>query len=215
MRPSNQKVAEILAEYSVGAIGESRLVEGVQAYVDLLLHWNRSISLTTVTEPEEIVRFHFGESFFAASCMPITPGRLADVGTGAGFPGLALKMLIPSLELTLIESNARKAAFLAEVVRKLSLNRVHIFRGRMDEFEDGPSLAPSATFDFITARAFGQFDSLLVWARARLEASGRIVLWLGQEDVAAISKKSGWNWAEPTQIPASKRRFIIWGTPSE
>ena len=209
-RPSNQQIANILAEYSVVADSESPLVQGIQSYVGLLLQWNRSISLTAVTDPEEIVRFHFGESLFAASCVPIAGGRLADVGTGAGFPGLPLKMLIPSLDLTLIESNAKKATFLAEVVRRLGLDGVHIFRGRMDEFKGGPDLT-SSRFDVITARAFGQFEHLLAWSRPHLSDSGKIALWLGQEDVALISQKSGWGWAEPAQIPGSKRRFIVWG----
>lgn len=206
---SNRQIAKILAEYSISADSKSPLVAGIQSYVGLLLQWNRSISLTAVTDPEDVVRFHFGESLFAASRVPITGGRLADVGSGAGFPGLPLKMLISSLDLTLIESNAKKAAFLAEAVRRLGLDGAHIFRGRTEELQD------PAAFDLITARAFGQFDSLLAWSRTHLADSGKIVLWLGLEVVATISLKSGWNWGEPAQIPGSKRRFIVWGKPRD
>jgi 16S rRNA (guanine527-N7)-methyltransferase len=210
---SNLRVAEILGEYSIKVDPKSPLIECIQSYTSLLLHWNQSISLTTITDPEEIVRFHFGESFFAASCVPIVDGRLADVGTGAGFPGLPLKMLIPALDLTLIESSAKKAAFLAEAVRTLGLERVHIFRSRMEEFKAGPDSALSSPFDFITARAFGQFDALLAWSKDHLGPHGRVVLWLGQGDVALISEMAGWGWAESVQIPGSKRRFIISGMP--
>jgi 16S rRNA (guanine527-N7)-methyltransferase len=212
---SNQQVAEILAEYSITVAGESPLIEGIQAYAALLLQWNRSISLTTVTDPEDVIRFHFGESLFAASCVPITGGRLADVGTGAGFPGLPLKMLISSLDLTLIESNAKKASFLAEVVRRLGLERVHIFRGRIEEFRGGLDLISPAPFDVITARAFGQLGSLLAWAKVHLARSGRVVLWLGREDAASISQTAGWSWDAPKQIPVSERRFIISGSPRD
>jgi len=204
---TDRRIAAALQDYSVSVDEKSALVAAIQSYIPILLHWNRSVSLTTITDPEKIVRFHFGESLFAASLLPIRDGRLADVGTGAGFPGLPLKMLAPSLDLTLIDSNAKKAAFLAEVVRKLAIDGAHIFRGRMEEVD--------GTFNFVTARALGQFESLLAWAAGRLAKSGRLVLWLGHEDVNSISQAPGWNWAEPTLIPGSDRRFIISGVPEE
>lgn len=210
---SSRKIAATLQEYSVTVADKSPLVEGIQLYISILLTWNRSISLTTVTDPEDIVRFHFGESLFAASLLPIKDGRLADVGTGAGFPGLPLKMLAPSLNLTLIESNAKKAAFLAEVVRSLALDCVHIFRGRMEEF--GGKLSPGSadTFDFITARALGQFENLLAWSKRHLAGAGGLILWLGQDDVASVSETGDWTWAMPVRIPGSDRRFIVSGSP--
>jgi 16S rRNA (guanine(527)-N(7))-methyltransferase RsmG len=209
---SNQEIADILREYSVVADAKSSLVAAIQVYISLLLRWNRSISLTTVTDPEEIVRFHFGESFLAASAGPITSGRLADVGSGAGFPGLPLKMLIPALDLVLVESNAKKATFLAEVVRKLALDRVRVFRGRMEELSGEESAGTVEGFDFITARAFGQFGDLLVWASDHLNELGRICLWLGEDDLAVVSKNFDWSWGAPIRIPGSTRRFILTGS---
>ncbi|HEX4077020.1 MAG TPA: 16S rRNA (guanine(527)-N(7))-methyltransferase RsmG [Candidatus Acidoferrales bacterium] len=210
---SNQRIAEILQQYSVAVDAKSSLVDGIQLYISLLLQWNRSISLTTVTDPEEIVRFHFGESFFAAFTISIGSGRLADVGSGAGFPGLPLKMLVPEIELTLIESNAKKAAFLEELRRRLMLDRVSIFRGRMEEFRGGRDSGPLDTFDFISARAFGQFDELLAWARTHLASSGKIVLWLGEDDCGAMSERKDWIWGKPTRMPGTQRRFILSGSP--
>jgi 16S rRNA (guanine527-N7)-methyltransferase len=210
---SNQRISDILQPYSVAVDPGSSLVGGIQIYISLLLQWNRSISLTTVTEPEEIVRFHFGESFFAASAAQIASSRLADVGSGAGFPGLPLIMLVPEIELTLIESNAKKATFLEEVRRRLALDRVRTFRGRMEEFGSDGDSRSRASFDFVTARAFGQFDELLAWASVHLATSGKIVLWLGEEDAATLSKRSDWIWAAPIPIPGSQRRLILIGSP--
>jgi 16S rRNA (guanine527-N7)-methyltransferase len=207
---SNQRIASILREYSVSTDAKSRLVDEIQVYIALLLRWNRSISLTTITDPEEIVRFHFGESLFAASIVPLAHCRLADVGSGAGFPGLPLKMLVPALDLTLIESNTRKAAFLREVEGRLALDKVHVFRGRLEEFEEGKQ---PAAFSLITARAFGQFDQLLAWSRAHVANSGKIGLWLGEQDAASISKNERWTWAAPARIPGSERRCILLGSP--
>src|SRR3989441_8532941 len=93
---------------------------------------------------------------FAAAKFSILKGRLADVGSGAGFPGLALKIIRPELHVTLIEANAKKSAFLAEVVRDLGLNEVDVVRAR---YEDLPLGAIQA--DFIAARAVGDLQQLL------------------------------------------------------
>ena len=142
-----------------GATIEPATADKIRAYITLLLKWNRSISLTTVTDPAEIIKFHFGESVFAASALKFAESRLADVGAGAGFPGLPLALAVPGLDVTLIESNTKKCAFLSEVVRELKIPNATVFRGRMEEFPPG-----SANFDFITARALGQFDDLLKWS---------------------------------------------------
>jgi 16S rRNA (guanine527-N7)-methyltransferase len=208
---SNQQLTEILCEYHVSTDAGSALIAGIQSYIGLLGRWNRSISLTTVTDPEETARFHFGESLFAASLIPITNGRLADVGSGAGFPGLPLKMLAPALGLLLIESNTKKAAFLSEVVRQLALDRVTVSRGRMEELES----EPGSGFDFITARALGHFGSLLTWAKNHLSVVGKVVLWLGEEDVDVVTRREGWKWSSPAKIPCSKRRFIVSGSSQD
>ncbi|HUA01908.1 MAG TPA: 16S rRNA (guanine(527)-N(7))-methyltransferase RsmG [Candidatus Aquilonibacter sp.] len=198
-------IISVLKEYGVQVVPDSSFVEGIQAYIALLLRWNRSISLTTVTDPSEIVRFHFGESMFAASIAGIRKGALADVGSGAGFPGLALKLLVPELELTLIESNARKGAFLSDVVRELGLVNVRVERCRMEEIHSGQ-------FDFVTARALGHFEDLLAWGRRNLTSGGKVILWIGEEDLKSVAETPGWQWEPQARIPGSRRRFILVGS---
>jgi 16S rRNA (guanine527-N7)-methyltransferase len=199
--------SEIRADLKPYGIEASlKLCASIQRYIALLLRWNKRISLTTVTDPVEVVRFHFGESLFAASAVPIRDGRLADVGSGAGFPGLALRLANSEISATLIESSVKKATFLSETVRDLKLDRVTVARSRMEDFS---SAEPG--FDFVTARALGHHDELLAWASKNLSEDGRVILWLGEEDCATISRKSEWIWRDPIHIPGSKRRSLLVG----
>jgi 16S rRNA (guanine527-N7)-methyltransferase len=203
---SNQVIQATLRPY--GFLPDSVQFEAIRTYISLLLRWNQKISLTAVVDPIEILRFHFGESLFAAFSVPIRKGRLADVGSGAGFPGLPLCLAVSGLSVTLIEPNAKKAAFLAEVVRQLNLKQVDVVRQRMDDL---PS--DLVQFDYITARALGGYKTLLASARGRLAKNGRIVLWLGEAESQSMSADTSWIWHDPIHIPGSKRRFILVGSP--
>ncbi|MGB9068128.1 MAG: 16S rRNA (guanine(527)-N(7))-methyltransferase RsmG [Candidatus Acidiferrales bacterium] len=201
-------IEELLDGYGLPATPD--LAARIAAYIELLLKWNRKIALTTVTDPEEIVKFHFGESLFAVSRYNFKKSRLADVGSGGGFPGLPLALAVPTLSVTLIESNLKKCAFLAEILRELQIRNATIFTGRMESFGPGP-----LPFDFVAARAFGQFEELRAWARAQLSARGRLILWLGEEDAQEISTEPSWSWDMPGLIPGSKRRYLLGGSPVE
>lgn len=202
---SNHEITATLESYGVSASHE--LCDHIRTYISILLKWNQKISLTTVTNPSEILRFHFGESIFAASAVPIQLGRLADVGSGAGFPGLALRLFVKPLDVVLIEANMKKAAFLSEVTRELGLKGVEVLRGRMEDSDPG-----LGAVSFITARALGQHDELLRWSHARLDQDGKLVLWLGEDDATAISRNISWNWHKPINIPQSQRRFLLVGS---
>jgi 16S rRNA (guanine527-N7)-methyltransferase len=180
----------------------------IREYVRLLIKWNESMSLTTVVDPVEIVARHFGESMFARFLLSVENCRLADIGTGAGFPGLALKIACPDIRVVLIESNKKKCAFLHEVVRTLELKDVEIVASRFDEIRPASGFA-----DVITARALGGFSDLLRWAKASLSFRGHVLLWLGSEDSTKVSAEPGWIWQPTVKIPESQRRFILIGRP--
>jgi 16S rRNA (guanine527-N7)-methyltransferase len=203
---SLSEIGDLLGPYVNGV--SPQLAEKIRIYVELLVKWNRKIALTTVTDPIEIVKFHFGESIFAISTGVCGKSRLADVGTGPGFPGLALAIADSSLQVTLIESNLKKCAFLGEVIRELSIANASVNSKRMESI--GPSIGD---YTWIAARALGQFDDLLSWSRARLEPNGHVLLWLGDSDVRKISVTGGWNWSAPALIPGSMQRFILRGAP--
>lgn len=202
---SDQLVDDALRPYCVATTAALRTA--IRAYTGLLLRWNQKIALTTITDPAEILRLHFGESMFAVNAVPIRHGRLADVGTGAGFPAIPISMLVPELECVLIESNQKKATFLAEVVRTLKLERVQIFRGRMEDYP-----RPVEQFDYSIARALGMHQSFLEWSSRHLKPTGTIIYWIGDEDGAKIAKDDSWDWRALARIPASESRSLLIGT---
>ncbi|HTV57260.1 MAG TPA: 16S rRNA (guanine(527)-N(7))-methyltransferase RsmG [Verrucomicrobiae bacterium] len=201
---SDSAIERLLAPF---AFSPTPLLCGqIRDYSALLLRWNRKVALTTVVEPSEIVRFHFGESLFALSLLPITQGRLADLGSGAGFPGLALKLASPDLHVTLVESNVKKAAFLSEAIRLLGLQHAEVFRGRVEDFP-----ATLGSFDLVTARALGSHDEVLHWAMERLSPGGRLALWISGHDASALAIETSWVWEPPALIPETKNRYILVG----
>ncbi len=151
---------------------------------------------------------HFGESMFAAGKVPISEGRLADVGSGAGFPGLALKIMRPELHVILIEPNSRKSVFLSEVARCLQFGGIEIVRSRAQDLK-----VKRGFCDFVTARAVGQFAQLLRWALTALSERGQVLLWVGASNAERVSASRDWKWQEPFLIPGSQRRVLLIGRP--
>ena len=135
------------------------MVDAIRLHVQLLQKWNKRISLTSLEDTREILERHFGESVFAVNQVPILHGRLADVGSGGGFPGLPIKMAVPDLDVILIESSTRKAAFLSEVVRTLCISNTRVLNKRMEEIN---SLIDSLVF--VIGRALGDIPALLRWS---------------------------------------------------
>lgn len=204
--PSDDAIRTALAPF--GVVPTPTLCEQVRVYLRILMQWTDKISLTSIREPLEILARHFGESMFAASAVPIEHGRLADVGSGAGFPGLPLKLIRPGLDLTLMEPNIKKSAFLFDVMRTLELANVAVLR---NTFANSPIKPASLTF--ITSRALDPSKGLLPWANRSLAPGGRLVLWTAKDAAQKISTDAHWNWLEPIRIPHSKQRVLLVGQP--
>jgi 16S rRNA (guanine527-N7)-methyltransferase len=181
-------------------------VAAIQRYMAMLLAWNEKINLTAIRDPLEVLYRHFCESMYAAVAVPLQTGRLADVGSGGGFPGLALKIACPELQVVLIESNVKKATFLAEVVRELGFSDTQVLVSRYEEL--GEEITP---LNFVCSRALGEFAKFLSWARSERVAAERAILWLGGRDIEEVKKISGWSWKEPIAIPHSLQRFLLVG----
>ena len=203
--PSAAVIRRALGEFKLPAYDDQVLQ--IQQYIGILLAWNEKINLTAIRDPLEILYRHICESMYAAVAVPINDGRLADVGSGAGFPGLPLKIIRPNLRVFLVESSIKKVTFLAEVTRELGLKDVQVLARRYEEL--GEEVAP---LDFVCSRALGEFPAFLEWANSQQIAAKQVILWIGARDLPEIQKNRTWDWAEPIQVPNSLRRLLLVGT---
>ena len=207
--PLSQEIIQ-RALHEFGLTATEQQVIRIQRYVALLLKWNEKINLTAIRDPLEILYRHFCESMFAAAAVPLERGRLADVGSGGGFPGLPLKIIRDELEVFLLESNAKKATFLAETIRELELERARVIVSRYQElFEEVTPL------DAVCSRALGEFAPFLAWAGSERIAAKQVVLWIGGGDLDTVRKERGWEWGGAIPIPQSLRRFLLVGKRRE
>lgn len=186
-------------------LGEKQL-EQTSIYIDLLLQWNARVNLTSVRRPEDIVKRHFGESFYAAGqLLQAAPVRSAiDLGSGAGFPGLPLAMLAPQIPVTLIESHGKKTVFLNEVIRRLGLSNAIVFSQRAESY---PGMA-----ELVTMRAVEKFPKAATLALKLVEPGGRLALMIGdsqKEEASHLGKNI--SWQEPIALPGGHSRILLVG----
>jgi len=202
------ELARLLTAF-VGRPLSSDQLQKLQAYLDLLLKWNAKINLTAVRNPEDIIRRHFGESLFAGEQRALkASSTLTDVGSGAGFPGLPIKILAPHLEVSLVESQQKKATFLREVIRALELQNVSVYAGRAEELKRKSQI--------VTMRAVEKFESALPTAaslvQTEVQPKGSLALLIGSAQAAAVHRVlPGWSWQNPIAIPDSRERVLLVG----
>lgn len=196
----------------------SAQLQSISTYIDILIRWNARVNLTAIRDPDQIVTRHFGESLFAAR--HLFPGSLyggtaerssasqgrqtlvADVGSGAGFPGLPIKLWAPHISLTLIESNQKKATFLREVARALTLADINITTHRAEALASG-------TFDLVTLRAVESFAAILPVAARLVAPGGRLAFLIGMSQFEpASSALPQFAWSSPKPIPMSRNRIL-------
>jgi 16S rRNA (guanine527-N7)-methyltransferase len=184
-------------------------IHQVLVYLDLLLRWNAKINLTSIRSGDECVTRHFGESLYLARSVSLR-GRLLDIGSGAGFPGLALRIAFPDLKSTLLEPVAKKRTFLKEVARACYISAVDVLPNRLEDFV---RQSTTGIFDTVTARAIGHLETVIPQALRLLGHAGQICLWLGENQGLAVRGSSELiEWGVPIKIPLSREREILVGT---
>jgi len=205
---TDQSNADRLLADGLAALGiaDAALVERLSRYLDLIERWNRTYNLTAVRDREEMVTRHLIDSL---AVLPfIEEGALADLGSGAGLPGIPLAMARPGLAVTLVEANGKKARFLREAVRQLDLGNVRVAESRAE------SLAEPGRYDCLTARAFGTLAELIRVGGHLLSPTGYLLALKGQrpdEEIAGLPP--GWRVSriEPLAVPGmdAQRHLVI------
>jgi 16S rRNA (guanine527-N7)-methyltransferase len=206
-------IAELLRPFLGHREPSPQQLKSISMYIDILLRWNSRMNLTAVREPDAIVTRHFGESLFAAWTLfpqqPTADVRLVDVGSGSGFPGIPMKIWASALSLTLIESNQKKATFLREVTRALTLTNVDVFSNRAEEF-------PAASASVVSMRAVERFETSLPTAARLVAPEGRLALLIGHSQVGrAHELASVFSWQKPIAVPHSTTRVLLIGHREE
>ena len=203
---SQARVQELLEPFSLKL--NAGQIDLLLAYLNLLLRWNEKINLTAIRDPEECVTRHFGESLYISQ-LGVLAGPLLDVGSGAGFPGLAIKLIYPAISVTLLEPVAKKRAFLKEITRACGFKEVEVRADRLQEFV---KQAAVSSFGTLTARAVGGIAAIAGGANRLLRSGGRLCLWIGTDQLATLAgEKPAFKWLDPAPLPDSRQRVIAIG----
>lgn len=205
---SPSQIARELADYQV-TLTEPAL-EQLSCYLEFLLRWNQRMNLTGIRQPRAIVRQLFGESLFLAQVLDLR-GWLVDIGSGAGFPGLALKLATPALQVTLIEARRKKCAFLREVVRECRFYGVDVVCERFEAWLVG--LSGEIRPGIITTRAVGVDRRLLEGMGACVSPGGRVALLTSAALVESILQMGRrLRWDPPIPVPHSRDHVVLAAT---
>ena len=155
--------------------------DNLVAYLELMIKWNKAYNLTAVRDPLQMVTRHLLDSL---SILPFLPqGRILDVGTGGGLPGVVLAIMCPGREIHLLDSNGKKTRFLFQVKTALGLDTMVIHHDRVEQFRDDQG------FDVIVSRAFASLEDMVSGCRHLLGAQGSFLAMKGQfprDELAAL-----------------------------
>ena len=159
-------------------------------YYDLLLEWNQKINLTAITEFRQVVIRHFVDSL--SICRLISPEsgqKMIDVGTGAGFPGIPIKIMFPSLNITLLDSLGKRVTFLQAVIEKLNLKKIEAIHGRAEELARMDDYR--GEYDYAVSRAVSNISTIAEYCVPFLKKNGCFIAYKSMELEKELSNHQG------------------------
>ncbi|MDX5517920.1 MULTISPECIES: 16S rRNA (guanine(527)-N(7))-methyltransferase RsmG [Stenotrophomonas] len=185
---------------------DAALAPPLLTYLTLLDRWNRTYNLTAIRDPLEMVTRHLLDSL--AMQPYLESGTLADLGTGPGLPGIPLAIARPQLQVTLVESNGKKARFMREAVRQLGLGNARVAESRAE------ALAEPAAYDYLTARAMDTLAGIIRVGGHLLRPGGRLLAMKGvypHDEIAQLP--AGWSVEQvlPLSVPGltGERHLVV------
>ena len=189
------------------------MLDALDQYAEILVEYNQKVNLTAITDPEGIEDKHFADSLLLAN-LPETAGKLVDVGTGAGFPGVVAKIFKPELQLTLMEPTGKRVEFLKYVCAQLGLSGVEFAKERAEE---AARKIWREQFDVASARAVAALPVLSEYCLPLVKVGGWFIAMKGPEadaeakTAASALKKLGGQYAETRQftLPDSSARGLV------
>lgn len=174
-----------ILESALGELGISwneRQMEQLLQYYELLVEWNGFMNLTAITDFHEVCIKHFADSLSITKAMDCTaPMRVIDVGTGAGFPGIVLKIFYPNMNIVLLDSLGKRVKFLNEVISQLGLSDIEAIHGRAEDFAKPDSLRES--FDLCVSRAVANLSTLSEYCLPYVKVGGHFVSYKSEKVV--------------------------------
>lgn len=175
-----EKFEELMKFYGeqIDITFEKSQIEQFYKYMNLLIEWNEKINLTAIIEPEEIILKHFIDSLTICKYIE-NNATLADVGTGAGFPGIPLKIYRPDIKITLVDSLNKRIIFLNEVINNLELKNIVTIHSRVEDF--GKNKNYREKYDYVTARAVANLNTLSEYLVPIVKVNGKAICMKGND----------------------------------
>ena len=162
----------IIQAKKIDVILDEEQIQKFYKYMELLLEWNEKINLTAIVEPRDVILKHFVDSL--TICKELQKNKtLADIGTGAGFPGIPVKILRPDLDITLIDSLNKRVNFLTMVIEALKLEKIIALHGRIEDF--GKNKKYREKFDYVTSRAVANLSTLSEYMIPLVKIGGKCI----------------------------------------